>query len=86
MWANGELIDSFDGSTNWNTKALTASTDLIKDGVNCIVVEWPVPLNLKGNLEYIPGQTMAMMLVDKIYPVYGEIHTFLCMSGMLIQK
>lgn len=75
MLVNGECVGKTLINRDWETWDFTAAGDLVKDGLNKVVVRWPMPIfpGLK------PLETVISDLTERIYPeffcVFGEIHS-----------
>jgi hypothetical protein len=75
LLVNGECVGKALITRDWETWDFTIAGDLVKDGINGIVVRWPMPIfpGLK------PLETVVSDLIERIYPeffcVFGEIHS-----------
>ncbi|PYP84776.1 MAG: hypothetical protein DMG65_21860 [Candidatus Angelobacter sp. Gp1-AA117] len=75
LLVNGECVGKTLITRDWETWDFTAAGDLVKDGLNEVVVRWPMPIfpGLK------PLETVVSDLMERIYPeffcVFGEIHS-----------
>jgi hypothetical protein len=74
---NGTRLGELAVSREWESWQITVGEELVRDGLNEIVIHWPLP-------EFPGEQTLAVTfdhLVDEgiypdFYPVFGEIHAF----------
>ncbi len=79
---NGQPIGELQSSREWNTWDITIPGSLVKDGVNEIVLRWPIPA--------FPGLTPLNRVVDdlaeRLYPEFycpfGEIHSFVATDAV----
>jgi hypothetical protein len=75
LLVNGECVGKTLITRDWETWDFTAAGELLKDGLNEVVVRWPMPIfpGLK------PLETVVSDLMERIYPeffcVFGEIHS-----------
>jgi hypothetical protein len=89
---NGKIIQVFNADSKWRTWNFMIPADLLRRGINSLVICWPKPVverkrrveEVANALEAIPlgGQINDMY---KIYKVYGEVYeckAFLNKGGM----
>ena len=77
---NGKREVEFEISAQWNTWEITVPGSDIIEGVNEVVVRWPIP-------EFRSDQALNKAITDlcqqkapEFYPVFGEIHSFTASS------
>jgi len=66
---NGIPVAEFPMSADWTTQVFTLPDDLLVDGVNKLVINWPTFQDYKK-----PEKIFSF--IDAMFPVLGEIHTF----------
>jgi hypothetical protein len=63
-------------STQWKKVSLYVSGNLLKDGVNEIMLQWPSSVKLTGKSKPNPGVDKSVLINEIAYPVCGEVHMF----------
>lgn len=66
---NGIPVAEFPVSADWTTQVFVLPDDLLVDGVNKLVINWPTFRNYQK-------PTKIGSFIDAMFPVLGEIHTF----------
>jgi hypothetical protein len=82
---NGVSAANFKTSTNWHTWEGTIPAELLKSGINSIVLSWPMSkqTRMERFAEVLKNMESALVWDDfkEIYTVYGEIHEFRAMTA-----
>lgn len=83
--ANGKLLAEIVIGYNWTTWDVAIPGETVRDGINEVTVRWPIPeidcdAALKKSVLNVYEGKFA-----ELYPVYGEIHTFVASNGMKVQ-
>jgi hypothetical protein len=73
---NGQSIAMLPTSTSWQTMTITVPEELLLEGVNSIVLEWPLPVWKRAEKIAQVSESLERGELAKLYPVYGELHAF----------
>ena len=78
---NGEPQVEINVSTDWTSWNISLSGEAVRDGLNEILVHWPMP---EFRSEEALGKVTLQLCYRKfpdLYPVFGEIHSFKAANG-----
>ena len=78
---NGKPIGEAAVGRKWETWEISVAGDVTRDGLNEVVVRWPIP-EFPGDAAV--GQVAADMLHGihpTLFPIFGEIHSFVATDG-----
>lgn len=82
---NGHLQGKLSPGREWTTWDITVAGEVLRDGLNEIVVGWPIP-KFEGNAAL---ERVALNLCERkfpdFYPVFGEIHSFTASDARTVQ-
>lgn len=72
---NGSMVSAVNTKKGWQRHSFTIPGKLMKDGVNHLVIHWPVPAQVDKKATAGTGS-----LLDAVYYVFGEISQFTAMG------
>jgi hypothetical protein len=74
---NDSIEEELPASDQWQTFSLGISKESLKDGINEIILQWPPDIKYdKHKKKDHSSINWRVLLNERMYPVYGEIHTF----------
>lgn len=74
FWFNGSFITTLTPQSKWVTHELTISGEYCKEGINELVISWPVPKTVEKTIDQTLLTTDS--LLNAIYYVFGEVSHF----------
>ena len=74
FWFNGLKIATVDARSNWVNHELTISGEHCKDGINELLIFWPVPETVDGPVNQEIKSSRSIL--NSMYYVFGEISHF----------
>jgi hypothetical protein len=83
---NGRFQGQVEIGRNWTTLDIAVDGDALRDGLNEVVVRWPIP-DFEGNaaLERVVVNMCEKAFPD-FYPVFGEIHSFTACDARSVKE
>jgi hypothetical protein len=83
---NGRFQGQVEIGRNWTTLDIAVDGDALRDGLNEVVVRWPIP-DFEGNaaLERVVVNMCEKAFPD-FYPVFGEIHSFTACNARSVKE
>ena len=83
---NGRFQGQAEIGRNWTTLDIAVDGDAVRDGLNDIIVRWPIP-DFEGDaaLERVVVNMCEKAFPD-FYPIFGEIHSFTACDARSVKQ
>lgn len=79
---NGTLLGEMSVGQRWQTWDVLASEDIVRDGINQVIIRWPTPdYSAEQSLERAATELIDEKAFPELFPVFGEIHSFIASDG-----
>ena len=69
------------GGTAWSRHEITVPADLVRDGKNDVVLEWPVPAFPADEAVRVAAEAAMAGATPDLYCSFGDVHTFTVRSA-----
>lgn len=82
---NGKHLAEIVIGYDWTTWDITIDRETVRDGINEVTVGWPIPeIDCDEALRKAVLNVYEGKFAD-LYPIFGEIHSFIASNGMKVQ-
>ncbi|HZI48277.1 MAG TPA: hypothetical protein VFD75_10820, partial [Pyrinomonadaceae bacterium] len=79
---NGIFLGKLDVGERWQTWDVMVSEDVVHDGINQVIIRWPAPdYPAEQAFERAAAELVDEKVIPELFPVFGEIHSFIASDG-----
>lgn len=71
---NGRHVAAVSAKQTWSTARVKVPREALRDGVNTVVVQWPLPPEISMDRTEQAARNLARGESDALFDVFGEIH------------